>query len=237
VHDRFVRLRGTALRGIAALADAVSIGWRALATAARVSSALRAEDDQLAIVFVPVLVAVLGVFVVVPDAVAARWTGIGADVAEAGGRAAMLVVYLLAVSRSHQARRLFAYHGAEHKTIAAFERHARVPTLEECRSESPVHVRCGSDFVALFVLAGGVIFSLVTRRPLWLGALARVALMPVVAALGYELMRAAARGGAAWWARALTWPGRALQRITTREPDDGMIEIALTALREAVKPS
>ena len=95
---------------------------------------------------------------------------------------------------------------------------------------SPVHERCGSTFLSLFVIESGIVFAFVPRVPLWWGALLRIALTPVVVALAYETMRAAAHEPRALWSRAVTFPGRALQRITTREPDDDELDVAIAAL-------
>ncbi len=121
-------------------------------------------------------------------------------------------------------------------TIAAFERHRRAPTADEVRAERPMHPRCGTAFIALVVITSGIVFSFVARDPIWFGAIVRVALLPVVAAIAYEMMRAAAGARGALWARAISWPGLALQRITTRRPDGAQIEVAIAALAGAIRP-
>lgn len=230
--DRWPRLRRTFLRGVVALVDAVSIGMKASTIALRETIGARTDGGER-VVLGAVAVAVIAVFVVFPGLATARWTGLRGDVAEASLRAAVLLVYLSGLSRSATARRLFGYHGAEHKAIAAYERHGRVPSFEEAREQSPVHVRCGTDFIALFVIACGFVFAFVPREPLWVASLLRVALIPVVMAVAYETMRAAAARTGSLASRAITLPGRALQRITTREPADDQLEIALRALAAA----
>jgi uncharacterized protein YqhQ len=230
---RWTRLRKSFLRGSVALVDAVSIGLRAADIAIRESTGVSSEGGA-GVVLAPVAVAILAIFVGMPAIAARSWTGIAGDVAEASVRAAMLLVYLGALSRSSFARRLFAYHGAEHKAIAACERAGRMPSAEEARVESPIHVRCGTDFIALFVIVCGVVFSFVAREPWWFATVVRVALVPVVMVFAYELMRLAARFEGSPGSRLVTWPGRALQRITTREPSDDQLEVALAALRTAV---
>jgi uncharacterized protein YqhQ len=216
-----------------ALVDAVSIGWRASSIAMRESTGA-AVEGPVGVVVGPVVLAVVIVFVILPAFAARGFDGMAADIVEAAVRATVLLVYLGLLSRSAFARRLFAYHGAEHKSIAAYERAGRMPTADEARTESPVHVRCGTDFIALFVITCGVVFSFIAREPWWFAAIVRVALLPVVMALAYEVMRAAARAEGSIGSRVITWPGRALQRITTREPDDGQLEVALAALEKAV---
>lgn len=233
VIERWARLRRTFLRGVVALVDAVSIGLRANEIALRETSGLRAEGS-VGVVLVPIAIAVIAIFVVFPGIATARWAGIRGDVAEASLRASVLLVYLGGISRSATAQRLFAYHGAEHKAIAAYERLGRLPSMDEARRESPVHVRCGTDFIALFVMACGVVFSFVPREPLWVASVLRIALLPVAMAAAYEVMRAAASRDGSIGSRAITFPGRALQHITTREPTDEIQEVAVAALAAAV---
>lgn len=235
VSDRWPRLRNTVLRGPLALVEAMGIGLRGIDIAMR-EAGQPVGTQALGAVFVPVAVGVLGFFVAVPGMLASPLDRVAADVVEASLRAATLLIYLGVLSRAERSRRLFGYHGAEHMAIAAFERHGRVPTRDEAREQSPIHVRCGTDFVALFVIVCGVVFSFVGRDPVWLGGVLRVLLVPLVAAISYEVMRVCARHHSRLWARVATWPGRALQRITTRPPDDGQLEVALAALEAAVGP-
>lgn len=213
--------------------DAVGIGMRALAVAMRETTGTAVTPDQLTATFIPVGIGVLIVFIAAPALLSATFGGIAADAIEAASRAAMLLVYLLVLSRTATTQRLFSYHGAEHMAIAAHERHGRLPTETEVAAESPVHSRCGTNFIALFVITAGVVYSFVPRSPWWFGGSARILLVPVVAAAAYEVMRFAARSrGAAF----LSFPGRAMQRITTRYPKPDQIEIALASLTEAVSP-
>jgi uncharacterized protein YqhQ len=236
IDERWPRLRKTILRGPLALVEAISIGMHAIRVATRETTGTDIPQSQFAALLAPVALGVLGVFVALPGIVTAGLDDTLADIIEAAGRAAMLLIYLGLLSRSAASKRLFGYHGAEHMAIAAFERHRRMPARDEVRAESPVHVRCGTDFIALLVMAAGVVFAFVPRDPLWLGGVLRVALFPLVAALAYEVLRLSARFSASPVARSITLPGRALQRITTRRPDDGQVEIAMAALRATVEP-
>ncbi len=231
---RWARLRKTFVRGPLALVDAISIGLKASEIAMREATGVDTQSGGSGVVLVPVAVGVLGVFIALPGMLSAHWEGVAGDLGEAAMRLGVLLVYLVGIGRSAFARRLFAYHGAEHKTIAAYERHERMPTLDEARAESPIHIRCGTDFIAIFVFACGVTFAFVPREPIWLAGSVRVALVPLVAALAYEVMRAAARWEGTLVARGITLPGRALQRITTREPTDDLLEVASVALRSAI---
>jgi uncharacterized protein YqhQ len=221
-------LRGP-LRGVRTVASSLRIGARALRVAVRETMGAEPTTGQLGATFGSVGVAVLAIFIIAPG-LSTSGRSIGAAVIEASIRCAMLVVYLAAISRPASTRAILRYHGAEHKVIAAFERHGRAPSREEARATSPIHMRCGTTFIALFVMACGVVFAVVPRSPAWLGAVLRAGLTPVVVALAYEVMRGAAREPRSVWARAVSWPGRALQRMTTREPDAAEIDVALAAL-------
>jgi uncharacterized protein YqhQ len=157
-------------------------------------------------------------------------------------RATMLLGYLALLGRLPEARRLFAYHGAEHKAIAAYE--AGLPlTVENARSQSRFHPRCGTSFLLLVILVSSVIFALVFRAPLGggsrlLGLLTTLAikipLLIPVAGVSYEALRLSGRFGQNPVVRALIAPGLWLQRLTTREPDDSQLEISLVAVRKTL---
>ena len=216
------------------MAQAIGIGIRALRIALREQSGAEPSAGQVIGSLIPVGATALLVFVAAASLLASGWEGVAGDVAEAVLRAGAVFVYLLAVARSGQSKRLFAYHGAEHKVIATFEELHAVPTTAQARKSSPIHMRCGTNFVALYVIAAGVIHSVIPREPWWAGAGWRLLLFPVVVAVAYELMRAAARAPQALWARIITLPGRLLQRVTTREPDESQLEVAQAALRAAL---
>jgi uncharacterized protein YqhQ len=218
------------LRGPASIFQSVGIGTRALRIALRIGTGAEPTAEQLGVTFGAGIVALVAIFIVAPGLFLADVRGLAGPALEATARAAMLLLYLTFVSRSPQTQRLFRFHGAEHKTIAAFERSGALPSRETTRLMSPVHERCGSTFISLFVIGAGILYAFVPRSPLWLGALLRIVLVPVLIALCYELMRAAARERDALWSRAVTFPGRTLQRITTREPDEDELDVAFAAL-------
>ncbi|MEX0873830.1 MAG: DUF1385 domain-containing protein [Actinomycetota bacterium] len=234
VFDGRRRLDKTIARGPAALGQAIGIGLRALRIALREQTGAEPAPGQMLASLIPVGATALLIFVVAASLLAAQWEGATGDVAEALLRAVAVLLYLLALARSDQSKRLFSYHGAEHKVIATFEALGEPPTAAQARSASPVHMRCGTNFVALYVIAAGLIHSVLPREPWWAGGLWRLLVFPVVVAVAYELMRSAARFPHALWSRAVTWPGRLLQRITTREPDDAQLEVAEAALRAAL---
>ena len=152
---------------------------------------------------------------------------------------AVLLVYLLAVSRMKEIKRLFMYHGAEHKTIACFE--AGEPlTVENVRKHARIHDRCGTNFIFIVmivsIVVNAVFFALLGWQPsrTIYEVLARIAMLPVIAGVSYEVLKGLAKFDNIL-ARVLKAPGRGLQKITTAEPDDSMIEVAITAFETVRK--
>lgn len=149
-------------------------------------------------------------------------------------RLALLIGYLYLIGRIPDIQRVFGYHGAEHKAINAME-HGDPLDLEHVRRASRVHTRCGTGFLLLVVVVSIFVFALIGAPSLLLKVVARIVLVPVVAGIAYELMRL---GAANYRYRVVRWllaPGLALQGLTTREPEDGMIECAIAALRRVMQ--
>jgi uncharacterized protein YqhQ len=137
------------------------------------------------------------------------------------------------VSRFPDIQRTFQYHGAEHMTIHALE-HEDPLTVDEVRKYPTAHQRCGTEFLVIFIILSILMFSLLAGQNLVVSIAGRVLLVPVIASLAYELLRFGARYRHHWWIRWLYLPGIWLQSITTRQPDDGMIEVAIASMREAL---
>ncbi|MGH2725712.1 MAG: DUF1385 domain-containing protein, partial [Actinomycetota bacterium] len=150
-------------------------------------------------------------------------------------RVAIFVGYLVGISFIKEIRRVFMYHGAEHKTIAAFE--AGEPLLEPriVDKYSTLHVRCGTNFLIIVMLLTIVVFAFFGRPAIWLRIVERIIAIPLIAGISYEALRLGANHGNNVIVRALMKPGLWLQKITTRPPTDDQIEVAIRAF-EAVLP-
>jgi uncharacterized protein YqhQ len=193
----------------------------------------------------------LGLFIALPQLLAtgAGWAlGVELDLGDwrfhaltGAFKLLVLTTYLFAISRIDEVRRVFQYHGAEHKTIFAYE--AELPmTVENVRRQSTLHPRCGTTFLITVVIVSVILGSIATPLLLpgasglsgQIGTLAlRIALLPAIAAISYELQRFSARYCTTGPLRVLLWPGFLFQKITTREPDDRQIEIAIAAMQSA----
>ncbi|HEY3247723.1 MAG TPA: DUF1385 domain-containing protein [bacterium] len=225
------------VRGVIVLYEALTIGIRALFFSA---NAALGDDEQLSSQQIGVsavvgLALAVGLFFVLPT-IGARMlerylpTVIALNLAEGGIRIAVLITYIASIARLPDIRRVYEYHGAEHKAVNTYE--AGDPLdVGAVRRHSRFHPRCGTSFLLIVMIVAIIVFSFLGRPALPLRILSRVLLIPVVAGVSYEIIRAGARYR---WFRPLVVPGMWLQRLTTREPDDAQMEVAVRALRDVI---
>ena len=200
----------------------------------------KAEKFIIAIAMVLGVALAVGLFIFIPTLLIGLIPGLrtGHDglrtLLEGIVKIAILLGYMYGVSQMKDIRRLFSYHGAEHKSIFCYE-HRKELTVENVRQESRFHPRCGTSFLVVVAIISIFVFILVNAflgvDNVFLRMLLKIALLPVVVALTYELNQWLGRHDDKAYARVLSWPGKQLQHITTREPDDSMIEVAITALK------
>ena len=181
----------------------------------------------------------IGLFFLLPKLLAQlvqRWTGsiVWGLVAEGVIRLTLFVGYIWAIGLMPDIRRVFGYHGAEHKTINAYEANAPL-TVEGVRPFTTAHPRCGTAFLLTLVVLSILVFAPLAKLPLGWGLVARVLLVPVIAMLGYEFIRFSARHINNPLMRAAIAPSLALQSLTTRPPDDSMLEVSLAALKRVLE--
>src|SRR5687768_1993711 len=149
-------------------------------------------------------------------------------------RMTFFLIMIVSFSLLKDIRRVFQYHGAEHKTVFTWE--AGLPlTVDNARPQPRQHPRCGTSFLMVVMLVAIVLFSVIKFDSLLLNFLIRLALMPLVAGLSYEIIRLSAKKESSWFFKFMTRPGVWLQNITTKEPDDQQLEVAIEALKESLK--
>lgn len=229
------------LRGIIMLWDALGLGMRALTISANTQTG---EDEKLEgpALFITLgisLTFAIGLFMLTPAALghltesligqgsSATWVG---NLVEGLVRLAILIAYIVVIGYIPDIRRVFAYHGAEHKTINAFEAGAEL-TPQNVRGFSLEHPRCGTAFLLTLVLISIVVFAILGPMPMALRLLSRVILLPLLAGLAYEYIRWTAGHITNPVVRLLVKPNMALQRLTTREPSDDMLEVSIAAFK------
>jgi uncharacterized protein YqhQ len=241
------------LRGVIMLVESLSLGYGALRFSAeqQMSEEERAQAGEAKGTALISLAFALGLFILLPQGLTSGLAKLlGADwnlqspafhAITGGFKLLVFTGYLSLISRFEEVRRVFQYHGAEHKTIFAYE--AGLPLeLENVRKQSTLHPRCGTTFlvivIAVSILLGAIATPLLLPHAQgtsgWISTfLLRVALLPLVAAISYELQRFSARYCTTGPLRVLLYPGFLFQKITTREPDDRQLEIAIAAMELA----
>src|SRR5208337_2573114 len=225
------------IRGCITLGHAMALGVRALRYSANVAmEGLTAEEEKkvevpgwaLALNFVPLLAATK-----LKNAYPVFGNQIAFNVVDGVIRIALFLLFIWGISLWPDIRRVFQYHGAEHKTVFAFE--SRDPlTIQNAQSYSTFHPRCGTSFLMTVMLIAIVIYMMVPATTFWGRFAFRIALLPLIAGVSYELIRFAAKHGSSLFA-ILTKPGLWLQRITTQPPSDDQVETAIAALNEAME--
>jgi uncharacterized protein YqhQ len=229
------------VRGLVVLYETLVIGTRWLIRSANVQAQ---EDDvelgkgSVVVMLVVTLVAAIAIFSLLPLFVSSVATadvdnGWAQPVVEAIIQVGIFLGYLTLVSRTPDIHRVFQYHGAEHMTIHALE--AGDPlTVDEVRKYPTAHHRCGTEFLVVLIMLSIVVFAFVGKQPLPIMILSRLVLIPVLAAVGYEILRIGARYRRNPLVKVIMYPGILVQMITTKRPEDDMIEVAITSMQEAL---
>lgn len=149
-------------------------------------------------------------------------------------RIAILVAYLGLMGFLPELKKVFSYHGAEHKTVNAYENGVPLET-ENVKKFSTAHVRCGTSFTFTVLIIAVLVFSLVGIHETWLMVLSRIVLIPVIASISYEVIYLSGRHTDNWLVKIISKPGLLLQSLTTREPDEAKLEVGIAALRKVIE--
>ena len=234
------------VRGLALLWDTLGLGVRALMYSANIAVSESADQAQKVEFSGPAvwgtliasLSAAVGIFFVLPAFLAGLFdSAIQSDfltnLIEGVVRLTILIGYLFLAGRIPDVRRVFQYHGAEHKTINAYEADAEL-TPESVQRFSLTHPRCGTGFLLVVMVIATFVYALLGRPPFLLRILSRVVLIPLIGTVAYEFIRFGAAHYGNRLVRALLAPSMALQRLTTRQPDDSMVAVAITAFRKVL---
>jgi uncharacterized protein YqhQ len=232
-------LRWPVVRGVVALAESLKIGFRALQTAALAQLPEDEKPEEVggltwALAVAGALVIAIGLFFVVPVTVTNLFKDqLGSAflfwLVEGVLRVAILIGYIAAISRMAELRRVFEYHGAEHKTISCYEAGDEL-TPERAAGYSRYHPRCGTSFLLIVMVLAVFVFAPIGLPDWYVLVLSRVLGIPLVAGLSYEVIKWAGRSRGRPWVRGLMWPGLKLQALTTREPDREQLAVAIAAL-------
>ena len=241
ISDRYPVLKKPLLRGCVSLIESLVIGIRSLGYSAQMAGE---EEEQLSdrelagtIIFAFVLAAVL--FIAIPTGAAKLFHSITEDpvflnLMEGLLRLFIFIAYIVGISRMKDIQRVFQYHGAEHKTIACFEA-GEALTVENAMKHTRFHKRCGTSFLLIVMLVSIFVFAFLGWPSLIERIVSRIVLLPVVAGISYEIIRFSANSDNCILGWAVK-PGLWLQRLTTREPEPDMLEVAIESAK-AVLPA
>lgn len=227
-------------RGLAAIGEALTLGIKILSYS--LNEAGEEEEEELTSkdIFWAVFLAVIGaigLFIILPRGLVYffedNFSYFWQNLLEGFLRLLVLLVYVFAISRMAEIKRLFSYHGAEHKVINAYEaKEELVP--EKVAKYSRVHPRCGTSFLFLAVLLTIFVYSFLNIENIFWNMASRILVIPIIIGLGYEILKFSSRHYDAWWMKPIILPGLWLQeKFTTAEPDLDQLEVAIKAL-EAV---
>ncbi len=242
IADRYPILKKPFLRGVVSLVESLVMGMKALSYSAQVSGE---EDEKLDSKDMALTIAVSAglailLFIIIPTWSMRFITDFTQDhmalnLAEGVLRMAIFLAYIAAISSMRDIQRVFQYHGAEHKTIYTYE--AGLPLkVENVRPFSTLHPRCGTNFLMIVMLISMFIFTFLGWPNLVERIASRILLMPVIAGVSYELIRYAGAHTDNPLVRVAITPGLLLQKLTTRQPDDDQIEVAIASLKAVVPP-
>jgi len=241
VAERHPILRKPFLRGVIVLGQSLAIGMRALMVAANQSVD---DDEQLTSKQIGVSLAIamllfIGVFILGPTTLF-TWVegrlgkGVPLLIGEGVFRVALFVGYLWLIGRTKDIHRVFEYHGAEHKTIAAYEHDDELVPSKVDRYPKE-HVRCGTNFLIIVMIITIFVFTMFGTPALIWRVASRILAIPIIAGIAYEALRLGARFQGSLVMRVLMAPGIWLQKITTQEPDDAQIEVAIASFDEVLR--
>jgi len=240
-------LKKPVLRGIFLLFETMILGIKTLLHSANKTQ--EKEEDKLTtwqtvwILIVSISMSV-GLFVLLPLLLTylVKWavtlvdqSSILFNLVDGIFKISVFLAYVYFASLMPEIARVFQYHGAEHKSIWTWESDKEL-TVDKARPYTTLHPRCGTSFLVFVLVISVFIFSLVpTNLPWYVNFFWRVPLIPVIAGIGYEVLKASARYSCSWWMKILIWPGLQVQRITTKQPDDSQLEVGLESLKAVIK--
>ncbi len=244
LSERHKALSVPFIRGIVAMAESLYLGIKGIMFSANTAlEGLTPEDEEpmklsykeLAVVALGVI-GITALFLLLPYLLATwlKLEGILFNVIEAIIRLTMFILYLLAISMWSEFKRILMYHGAEHKAINAHEAGAPMD-VEHVKRYSRLHPRCGTSFLFIVLIVTIVLYSVMPSLGFYYNLAYRLALIPVIAGISYELLRLSGKYKDSPVTKALVAPGLLFQRLTTKEPTDDMLEVSIKAVTETLK--
>lgn len=226
ISDRYPILKLPLIRGIVSIFESMTLGMKSMNYSSQISSDDEdpLTDSELKLTIILAIGFMIGIFIVIPTLTAKFLDPLDPNFVEGLIRIGILLIYLTMISKFRDMNRILQYHGAEHQTINCYESGEDL-TVENVRKCSRFHPRCGTSFLLIVILVSIFIFSFLNCNDLWIRILSQILLLPIIAGISYELIRSKNP-----IVRSIISPLMYLQILTTRSPDDSMIEVAIKAL-------
>ncbi|HAX17394.1 MAG TPA: DUF1385 domain-containing protein [Actinobacteria bacterium] len=229
------------IRGVVSLVESMAIGFRALNYSINESTEeeIKFSKKEMTISVIIAVLFTVGVFFILPTVIGRSFqsrieNSFLFNLVEGLIRIVFFITYILIISLLKDIRRIFQYHGAEHKTIAAFE-HNEELIPEKINKYTTMHMRCGTNFLLIVMFVAVFVFAILGKPPVYLRIISRVLLIPVIAGISYEFIKIAGRYSDNKFVRIFFYPGLLLQKFTTREPDDRQIEVAVASFKKVLE--
>ena len=226
------------IRGFVTVIELMIVGFKALSWSADTQTEEHEKLSawHLALTFLLSAVIGIGLFIALPywlSLFLAEKNSVLFNLIDGIFRLAVFLAYVVAIGFMPDVRRLYQYHGAEHKSVHCYE--AKRPlTVKNVQKYPTAHPRCGTSLIVFVIAVSIVVFSLIKFDAWYWNVLARVIVLPIIAGLSYELLKATAKVAKSKWFSWLTWPGLWVQKITTQEPDNKQVEVAIAAVKKAL---
>ncbi len=229
------------IRGIIVLIESMTLGFKALSYSVNESTKeeIKFSKKEMTISIIIAVVFAVSVFFILPTVIGRSFSNfipniIVYNLLEGLIRITFFLAYILLVSQLKDIKRVFQYHGAEHKTIQAYENNEELKP-ENVRKYSTKHVRCGTSFLLIVMVVAVFVFALLGKQTILWRVISRVLLIPVITGISYEFIRLAGKFSRYKAVNVLFYPGLLLQRITTREPDDSQLEVAISSFKKVIE--
>jgi len=241
VSNKYKFLGWPFIRGTVSLIESLLIGFKALSYSVNEATDedIKFSKNEMTISIIIAVVFTVGVFFVAPTLIGRSFqtyihNSFLYNLIEGMIRILFFLAYIIIISFLKDIKRLFQYHGAEHKTIAAFENNEEL-IPEKIRKYSTLHMRCGTNFLLIVMIVSIFVFALLGKPPIYWRVISRIVLIPVIAGISYELIKIAGKFSDNKFVYILFYPGLLLQKLTTRQPDDSQIEVAVASFKKVLE--
>ena len=229
------------IRGVIVLIESMALGFKSLSHSVNEATEekIKFSKREMAISIIIAVILAVGIFFVLPTIIGRSFSdffpnAVVYNLLEGLIRIVFFLVYILLVSQIKDIKRVFQYHGAEHKTIQAYENDEEL-TPENVKKFSTQHVRCGTSFLLIVMVVAVFVFALLGKQTILWRIVSRILLLPVIAGISYELIKLAGKFSRYRIVRIFFYPGLLLQKITTREPDNSQLEVAISSFKKVLE--